>query len=271
MSDSQASAFAKLVPGFEFLQNLAKSATQSVPQVPQLAQWVAPTLNAEELDKRIAELRAVQFWLDQNSKGLAATVQALEVQKMTLNALKGMNFDMAELANAFKLKPSDGMLASLQKAAEWAVPTSAAAAPVAAAKPEPVAPPSPPSTPAAPASPLMADPMHLWTALTQQFQHLAAGALQEASKAGASITQAATQAAATATEKVRRSTRSAASLASQGAPEADDSKSNKIASSATSTRAKGQKDVETSVAKPATKKTRTARSTTSPRTPAKPR
>ena len=86
------SGFGKFVPGFDFLQNLAKqaagSATQNIPQLPNLGNWVAPTLNVEELDKRIDELKAVQFWLDQNAMALKATIQALEVQKMTLATLK---------------------------------------------------------------------------------------------------------------------------------------------------------------------------------------
>jgi hypothetical protein len=61
----------------------------------------------EELDKRIEELKAVQFWLDQNAMALKATIQALEVQKMTLATLKGMNFNMGDVANAFKLKAAD--------------------------------------------------------------------------------------------------------------------------------------------------------------------
>ena len=87
MSDSENSGFGKFVPGFDFLQNLAKGASQAVPQMPNVANWIAPTLNEEELDKRINELKAVHFWLDQNSKALGATVQALEVQKMTLATL----------------------------------------------------------------------------------------------------------------------------------------------------------------------------------------
>ena len=94
MSDSQTAGFGKFVPGFDFLQNLAKGASETIPQMPNLANWIAPTLNLEELEKRIAELKAVHFWLDQNSKALGATVQALEVQKMTLSALKGMNFNI---------------------------------------------------------------------------------------------------------------------------------------------------------------------------------
>ena len=101
MSDSKNAGFAQFVPGFDFLQNLAKNATQAVPQMPNMASWIAPTLNEEELEKRIAELKAVHFWLDQNSKALGATVQALEVQKMTLATLKGMNFNMGDMANAF--------------------------------------------------------------------------------------------------------------------------------------------------------------------------
>jgi hypothetical protein len=104
MSNNENFGFGKLVPGFDFLQNIAKGASQ----MPNLSNWIAPTLNPEELEKRIGELKAVHFWLDQNSKALGATIQALEVQKMTLATLKGMNFNMGEVANAFKLK-TDGV------------------------------------------------------------------------------------------------------------------------------------------------------------------
>ncbi|MEO6015979.1 MAG: PhaM family polyhydroxyalkanoate granule multifunctional regulatory protein, partial [Polaromonas sp.] len=127
MSDADNPSFAgfgKLVPGFDFLQNLAKqaagSATQSIPQLPNLGNWVAPTLNVEELDKRIDELKAVQFWLDQNATALKATIQALEVQKMTLATLKGMNFNMGDVANAFKLKVADSVAGGVQRVAEKA-------------------------------------------------------------------------------------------------------------------------------------------------------
>ena len=107
MSEQQNYGFGKFVPGFDFLQSLAKGASQAPAAMPNLSSWVAPTLNVEELDKRIGELKAVSFWLDQNAKALAATIQALELQKMTLATLKGMNFNMADIANALKLKPGD--------------------------------------------------------------------------------------------------------------------------------------------------------------------
>ena len=124
MTDSNDNSFGKYIPGFDFLQSLAKGASQSVPQMPNLGNWVAPTLNEEELEKRISELKAVHFWLDQNSKALGATVQALEVQKMTLATLKGMNFNMGDLANAFKLKATETVATSVHKVAEKATATA---------------------------------------------------------------------------------------------------------------------------------------------------
>src|SRR5499427_8680658 len=95
-------ALTKLVPGFDFLQGLVKNASAAMPTV---GQWIAPTLDPAELDKRIEELRTVQFWLEQNARMLAATIQALEVQRMTLSTLKTMNVTVGELGNAMKLRP----------------------------------------------------------------------------------------------------------------------------------------------------------------------
>ena len=106
MSDA---SFSKLVPGFEFLQGLMKNAGQNLPGVGAIGQWVAPTLNPEELGKRIEELRTVQFWLEQNARMLAATIQALEVQRMTLSTLKTMNVPLAELKEALKVPDLSGV------------------------------------------------------------------------------------------------------------------------------------------------------------------
>ena len=98
MTDSN--SFTKFVPGFEFLQGLVKNAGSALPGI---GQWVAPTLNPEELSKRIEELRTVQFWLEQNARMLAATIQALEVQRMTLSTLKSMNVPLNDLREGLKL------------------------------------------------------------------------------------------------------------------------------------------------------------------------
>src|SRR6478609_6744765 len=99
---ADASSFTKMVPGFDFLQNLVKNAGAAIPGI---GQWVAPTLDPAELEKRINDLRTVQYWLEQNARMLATTIQALEVQKMTLSTLKTMNVQMGDLRESLKLKP----------------------------------------------------------------------------------------------------------------------------------------------------------------------
>jgi hypothetical protein len=176
MSDSSNpmnSGFGKFVPGFDFLQGLAssavKGAAQGIPQLPNPANWVAPTLSVEEIDKRIQELKTVQFWLDQNAKALQATVTALEVQKMTLATLKGMNFNMGDVANAFKLKATETMAGAVNTALGKPAAKKTAAkkkASGAAAKP---------------AAGLI-DPMQWWGSLTQQFGQIATEAMKDAGK-----------------------------------------------------------------------------------------
>ena len=181
MSDSQSTGFGQFVPGFDFLQNLAKGATDTIPQMPDLANWIAPTLNLEELEKRIAELKAVHFWLDQNSKALGATVQALEVQKMTLAALKGMNFNIGDMANALKPKAADSVYCGVQRVTERAASpakTNSEGASDAEEVDKKVGKAAKPAVTAVG----MVDPMQLWGALTQQFQQIATRAIKDASQ-----------------------------------------------------------------------------------------
>jgi pyruvate/2-oxoglutarate dehydrogenase complex dihydrolipoamide acyltransferase (E2) component len=189
MSDSDKATFpdfGKLVPGFDFLKNLTQQASASAPPampgmpgMAQLGGWVAPTLNVEELDKRITELKAVQFWLDQNASALKATIQALEVQKMTLVALQGMNVNMNEMAQAFTARmPGAAAAAPTPAPAPAPAPSPAAAAP-AAAETEAAAPEA--DSAAKPAGSAGAvDPLQWWGALTQQFQHIASAAMKDA-------------------------------------------------------------------------------------------
>ena len=159
MSDTTG-GFANMVPGFDFLQNLVKSAGAAMPGV---GQWIAPTLDPEALEKRIGELRTVQFWLEQNARLLGTTIQALEVQRMTLTTLKTMNVSLADLTESLKIKMPE------------AAPPAPAAAPVPA--------PATPAAEAAAAAPVapagVIDPMQWWGALTQQFSELAANAMKD--------------------------------------------------------------------------------------------
>ncbi len=49
---------------------------------------LAPTTDVDELDRRIADLKAVEQWLTVNLNLLRASVQALEIQRATLATLK---------------------------------------------------------------------------------------------------------------------------------------------------------------------------------------
>ena len=160
-------AFSKFVPGFDFLQGLVKNAGAALPGI---GQWVAPTLNPEELEKRIEELRTVQFWLEQNARMLGATIQALEVQRMTLSTLKSMDVPLSALRESLMIPTP--------------APAPVPAAPAAPAKASPAAAPAPKASKLddaeEAASPLAAiDPTQWWGALTQQFTQLAANAMKD--------------------------------------------------------------------------------------------
>lgn len=180
MSDSNPTPFpnpfAMMMPGLDAMRQWA--GVGSTPGTP--PGWVAPTVNVEDLDKRIQELKVVQYWLEQNARMIAATVQGLEVQKMTLTTLQSMNVQADELAKALQVQPQDMMAA-------WAKS-------VAPKRPEPEFEPPPEPTPQPPeqsvaddeaakpaeaSAPAGADPVQWWGALNQQFQTLASQAAQD--------------------------------------------------------------------------------------------
>jgi hypothetical protein len=182
MTNSAGFDFTKFVPGFDFLKNLTPGGGAASSAAPG---WVAPTLDPEELEKRIQELKTVQFWLEQNTKAVGATIQALEVQRMTLNTLKGMNMSFNDLADSLKAKPQE----AAQAAPAQPKYSFTQAAPV---EPEPeveaeVGHEAEPQAPkanksrgkkaATPAGGV--DPSHWWGALTDQFQHIATHAMND--------------------------------------------------------------------------------------------
>ena len=149
MASQPAFNFENFLPGFDFLQKFAQANPAAA--MPSASQWVTPTLDPEELDKRIQELKSVQFWLDQNAKALSATIQAMEVQRMTLSTLQSTNVGMADVAAAMTGKAS----------------TQASDAPKAAAP--------------------AVDPMQWWGAISQQFQTIAAQAVDDMQKHAAQM------------------------------------------------------------------------------------
>jgi len=198
MDKTDFSAFGQYIPGFDFLQTLARQASGVKPDLQpaagamsSLGHWVAPTFSVEEIEKRIHDLRAVEFWLDQNSKALAATIQALEVQKMTLATLENMNLSLKDVAESFKIKPETVQAQAAPRAAKAAEP--------------PVQEPS-----AQTESKTGVDPMQWWNSLTEQFTTIASSAVQDmagqAAKAAEQVAQT-VQASADAAEKMAEQAR----------------------------------------------------------------
>lgn len=159
------------IPGMEFFQSMLKGA--GLPTG--FASWMAPTMDPQELEQKITELKAVLQWLEANARLTQATIQALEVQRMTLAALKSMNVDLGDLA---------GRMAEAMQAGAQDMAASSAAEPEARAGE--ASSPTPDAETAAkaasgPASPLpgMMDPMQWWNAVSQQFSQVATQALRE--------------------------------------------------------------------------------------------
>lgn len=176
MSTPSGFDFTQFVPGFDYLKNLTPGAsgTAAAPG------WVAPTLDPEELDKRIQELKTVQFWLEQNAKAVGATIQALEVQRMTLATLKGMNMSFHDLAESLKVKPT---------AHTATTPTTSAPASSTAPQHDTDTNPTPAAAQKSKGKTSAktktstrtagVDPAHWWGALTHQFQNIAQKAMAD--------------------------------------------------------------------------------------------
>jgi hypothetical protein len=69
----------------EFLKSLWGNTGMPLPGL------VTPTLDTNELEKRIADLKAVEGWLKTNLNMLQMTIQGLEMQRATLSALQAMS------------------------------------------------------------------------------------------------------------------------------------------------------------------------------------
>jgi hypothetical protein len=154
-----------------------------------------PTVDLDELDKRIADLKAVEQWLNVNQSMLHNTIQGLEIQRGTLAAIRafseqaGMPAPMAAMAKAASQSPKSSPFATdswPMKPPPAQPETAAATKPAqAAARPQPQEPPpqKPPAAEAAAHSESTPgiDPSAWWTMLQNSFSQIAQAA------AGASL------------------------------------------------------------------------------------
>ncbi len=134
-----------LVQGFAGGMDAVKNFWGSLPGGTALPGFLVPTVDVEELDKRISDLRAAESWLEVNLNMLRATIQGLQVQRHTISAIQSLSA-MSDAAPMVKT-PSSSASGGLP--AGWPM-SPPAPAPVAKARPEPPAEAPPASEPAAP-------------------------------------------------------------------------------------------------------------------------
>ena len=84
--------------GFDFIRKMWGNMGFGLPGM------ISPTLDVDELERRIKDLQAVEGWLKMNLGMLQMTIQGLEVQRSTLVAMQAMrqaNAEGGEGANPF--------------------------------------------------------------------------------------------------------------------------------------------------------------------------
>ena len=114
LPDTPSNPFAEsLAGGVDFMRNFWSQTPNMVPGL------TLPTVDLDDLDKRIKDLKAVESWLEMNHSLLRATIQTLEVQRNTVATIKafgasftGASQNMNEaMTNAFKTAAGSGRTA----------------------------------------------------------------------------------------------------------------------------------------------------------------
>lgn len=99
---------------------------------------VTPTLDTDEIGKRITDLKAVEGWLKSNLSLLQMTIQGLEMQRTTLTTLQ----QMSQAAQSPSPDGQSGVPNPFMNPATWPMPWNLMATPAAPPAPTPAAPPA---------------------------------------------------------------------------------------------------------------------------------
>lgn len=67
---------------FEFMQKMWNPMSFPLPGM------ITPTVNIDEIDKKIGELKSVETWLTMNTGFVQMTIKTLEMQKAALESLR---------------------------------------------------------------------------------------------------------------------------------------------------------------------------------------
>ena len=120
-----------------------------------------PSMSPEDIDKQIADLKAVESWLQMNMNMLRGSIQALEVQSATLAALRSMGESFARAASPVAEDP----------------PEPAFESPFTASKSEEAEAPAEAAPDMAAMAAQFANPAVWWDAVQQQFSNAVGQAL----------------------------------------------------------------------------------------------
>jgi hypothetical protein len=132
-----------------------------------------PSLSPEDIDKQIADLKAVESWLQVNMNMLRGSIQALEVQSATLTALRSVGESFAKAASgagasapaddkpAFESPFQSSFQSPFQSPFEQAAQADATADPASMAAP-------------------FANAAVWWNAMQEQFSNVVGQAMQQA-------------------------------------------------------------------------------------------
>jgi hypothetical protein len=161
----------------EFVKNLwgGMQIPGTMPGMPPLP---GAGMSVEDLDKKIADLKAVEAWLTLNQNMLHGTIQALEIQRGTLATLKAMGDSMAQAMGQTKVGES-----TVAPFAQFFAQMAQTATPPAPTQPTPTpTPPPPPAPDAAQAAPdaagaAMPAAVAWWNLLQDQFRHAVASTI----------------------------------------------------------------------------------------------
>lgn len=110
---------------------------------------LAPTVDVDELDRRIADLKAVEQWLSMNLNLLRTSVQALEIQRGTIATLKAYGEMLGSQAQ--ELPGANALAQAMAAATASAMSTATGTSPISGAASIPAVAPEPSAT-AAPAA-----------------------------------------------------------------------------------------------------------------------
>lgn len=189
MSDhNQLPGTGSIADSVEFVKKL-----WGIPSAGAIPGMLVPTLSLEEINKKIADLKAVESWMAVNMNMLRGTIQALEVQSATIINLQSMGAMMGAQQPDPKSAAAPAGASSFPFAfpgwpQQAAADSKPEAAPAPAAAPEPSPPPfeaapaasSEPvkkSAPAPAAEPVAATANAWWDLLQNQFKQVVSTAL----------------------------------------------------------------------------------------------